>query len=106
MEETEIIDWVRAKVNGNEYQAKLHAVQKMNERGIMPDDIKTALIDSKLVENYPDDKRGHSCLVWGKTKSGRVLHIVCGISETLLWIITIYEPGKEAWETPERRKKK
>ncbi|MDO8444560.1 MAG: DUF4258 domain-containing protein [Deltaproteobacteria bacterium] len=104
MTESEILKFIKGKVKSNFYQAKLHAIERMNERGIMPEDIKTALLDGRLVENYPDDKRGHSCLVWGRTNTGRDLHIVCGISEEYLWIITIYEPDKEEWETPERRK--
>lgn len=106
MEEAGIIDWIKAKVGAGQYQAKLHALQKMNERGIMPVDIKAALLGCTLVENYPDDKRGHSCLVWGRTNSGRDLHFVCGIGEELLWIVTIYEPGREEWETPGRRRGK
>lgn len=106
MKEADIVKWIIDRIKEGEYQAKLHAIERMNERGIMPDDIKTALIDCRLVENYPDDKRGHSCLVWGKARDGRDLHIVCGISENYLWIITIYEPDKEEWETPERRKRK
>lgn len=106
MTESEIVEFIKNKVKSNLYQAKLHAIERMNERGIMPEDIKTALLASRLIENYPDDRRGHSCLIWGKTQSGRDLHIVCGISEGNLWLITIYEPDKEEWDTPERRKRK
>jgi len=101
----EVIAWIKEKVESNDYRAKLHAIQRINERGILPGDIKEALLNSKLIEDYPDDKRGHSCLVWGSTKEGRDLHMVCGISEDNLWIITIYEPTPDKWETPERRRK-
>ncbi|KKK59461.1 hypothetical protein LCGC14_3034140, partial [marine sediment metagenome] len=51
-----------------------------------------------------DDKRGHSCLVWGKTGEGRDLHLVCGFAGETVWVITIYEPHPEKWETPIKRR--
>ena len=71
----------------------------------MPLEIKDALLNSHIIEDYPDDKRGHSCLVSGKTADNRNLHIVCGISEDMVWVITTYEPSQEEWETPEKRRR-
>jgi len=60
----------------------------------------------KVIEDYPEDKRGHSCLVYGKTEQDSDLHIVCGIGDEMLWIITVYEPDPEEWGTPLRRRQK
>ena len=30
-----------------------------------------------MVEDYPDDSRGHSCLMLGFGKGGRPIHVVC-----------------------------
>ena len=49
-----------------------------------------------VIEDYPDDPRGHSCLVCGKTESGKVLNIVCGCLYDMVWIVTVYEPDSEA----------
>lgn len=97
---------IRDKAAADNFKVRLHALLRSNERGIMPAEIKTALLNAVIVEDYPDDPRGHSCLVWGRTSSGRDLHLVCGITDDMLWIVTVYEPNPEAWETPERRRPK
>lgn len=105
MSPEELIAWIKEKVRNKDYRIKLHSLARINERGVMPRDIIEALLNGVVIEDYPDDRRGHSCLVWGKTSSGRDLHLVCGIAEETLWIITIYEPATDKWETPERRKR-
>ena len=91
-------------VEEGRYQIKLHALQRINERGVQPIEIREALLGCTLVEDYPDDARGHSCLLWGKTGAGRDLHLVCGITDEAVWVITIYEPDSERWETPLKRR--
>lgn len=98
--------WIQEKAAVGTFKVRLHALLRSNERGIMPAEIKAALLNAVIVEDYPDDPRGHSCLVWGRTSGGRDLHLVCGITDDMLWIITVYEPNPEAWETPERRRPK
>jgi hypothetical protein len=33
--------------------------------------------DAEVIEDYPEDKYGPSCLIFGKTREGRPLHIQC-----------------------------
>jgi len=57
----------------------------------------------KLLEDYPDDPRGHSCLVLGYTEHGPV-HVVCGLSrQGRLYIITVYVPSLPKWVDERRR---
>lgn len=104
MEPSGISEFIRESVLGGRYEVKLHALQRINERGILPSDIRDALLDCKVVEDYPDDKRGHSCLVWGKIKEGKDLHLVCGLTEEAVWIVTIYEPDPARWTSPLKRR--
>lgn len=104
MNEDDIEKLIRIKVAGNEYEIKLHALQRINERGVLPAEVKEALLACKVIENYPEDKRGHSCLVSGTTVEGRSLHLVCGLTSDILWIITVYEPDPVEWETPYERR--
>jgi hypothetical protein len=94
---------IKMKISKSEYQIKLHTLQRCNERGIMPCEIKEALLNGNIIEDYPDDNRGHSCLISGLTDEDRNIHIVCGLSEDTVWIITTYEPSPTEWETPEKR---
>jgi len=66
--------------------------------------VKEALLNGGIIEDYPDDPRGHSCLICGKTESGKFLHIVCGCLYDLVWIITVYEPDPEEWMDPLHRR--
>jgi len=44
------------------------------------------------------DRYGPSCLIFGRTASGRPIHIQCSYpARPLLKIITVYEPGREQW---------
>ena len=97
-------DEIRERVREGKYQIKLHAIQRINERGVLPSDIRDALLQCVLVEDYPDDRRGPSCLVWGKTATGRDLHLVCGLTEETVWVITIYDPDMDKWESPIKRR--
>jgi hypothetical protein len=54
-------------------------------------------IKRKIEENYPDDKRGHSCLKSGKV-SGRHIHVICAPKEEYLAIITAYIPNEKKWK--------
>ena len=58
-------------------------------------------------QDYPDDKYGSSCLIFGHTKTGRPIHVLCSYpSRTLLKIITIYEPDPAEWINCRIRKNK
>lgn len=70
-------------------------------------EMKEAIASGEIIEDYPKDRPIPSCLIYGKTKKGRSLHIVCAplIDEETLVIITTYEPDPEKWINFKRRKK-
>ena len=82
------IEWIKKQVEKGDYQLKLHAVERASIRGIDPLEVKEALVNGEIIEDYPEDKRGHSCLVYGKTRMGRDIHVLCGMAYDMLWIIT------------------
>ena len=51
-----------------------------------------------VVEDYPEDRRGHSCLILGYGKNRRPIHVVCSPKPEFLAIITAYLPREEEWE--------
>ena len=62
-------------------------------------EIEEAISNGVIIEAYPDDPRGPSCLIYGFTHQGRPLHIVCGDLEAeRIMVITAYEPSLEEWE--------
>ena len=50
-----------------------------------------------LIEDYPEDPRGHSCLLLGRANDGRPIHVVCSPKPDYLAIITAYVPGESEW---------
>ena len=61
-----------------------HARQEMEleEPGrIRQDEVFEALIHGRIIEDYPEDKPYHSCVIFGKTSEDRPLHIVCAYAE-------------------------
>ena len=69
------IQWIKEQVSTGNYELKLHAVERASLRGIDPLEIKEALLNGEILEEYPDDKRGRSCLVYGKSRRGGDLHL-------------------------------
>ncbi|MEJ2589320.1 MAG: DUF4258 domain-containing protein [Deltaproteobacteria bacterium] len=48
------------------------------------------------MEEYPDDKYSASCLISGKTRGGRGLHVQASLPPFVV-IVTVYEPNSEKW---------
>ena len=59
----------------------------------------------ELIENYPEDQRGHSFLLLGYTDEKKPIHFVCANHEETLIVITIYKPDPRLWIQDRERKK-
>lgn len=58
----------------------------------------TVISNGEIIEDYPDDKYGPSCLIHGKTAGGRAIHVQCSYpSRQVMKVITVYEPDPERW---------
>ncbi len=77
-----------------------HALRQMSmpHRMITTSEVREILLNGKIIEDYPDDPRGHSCLVLGFGKESRPIHVVCSPKEDYLAVITAYIPSKSEWE--------
>lgn len=93
-----MIEEIRKAFNKNRYEYSLHAVDQSILRHITRQEILETVESGKIIEDYPSDKFGPSCLIFGKTTLGRPLHIQCSYpSRPLIKIITVYEPDPEEW---------
>jgi hypothetical protein len=96
-------DWVKEKARENEFQLSGHAHKERQEEAIHTWEIREALINCEILENYPKDPKGPSCLVIGYAM-GRPIHIVCGrVKNDWLLIITVYIPKPPKWIDPKTR---
>ena len=94
-----MINEIREKIRARRYEFSRHAVDQSIMRDIPVADLEEALSGKcEVVEDYPDDKYGPSCLLLGFTSAGRPLHVVCSYpSRPLVKIITLYEPDPAEW---------
>lgn len=76
-----------------------HALRQMSrpERMISSEDVREVIKHGKIVEDYPNDPRGHSFLLLGFDNESRPIHVVCSPKEDYLAIITTYIPSLEEW---------
>ena len=82
-----------------------HARQRLTERGITVDDIICGIKTGEIIRQYEDDKPFPSCLILGKSESGRHIHIVVSHDEEWIYLITAYYPDSSIWEADFRKKK-
>jgi hypothetical protein len=85
---------------------RVHVIQRMFERNITPDDVRTLVETGEVIKEYPDDKPYPSRLLLGWSGT-RPLHVVAAdnTQEDQIIIITAYEPDPKIWETDFKRKK-
>lgn len=86
-----------------------HAIRQMNklERMISAREVVEIVTQGEVIEDYPEDVRGHSCLMAGETAEGRTVHVVCSPKDDYLAIITAYIPVPTEWnETKRKRRRK
>ena len=85
---------------------RIHAIQRMFERGISIADIHHVQATGKLIEEYPDDNPYRGALTLGWCEN-RPIHAVSCLDqesqETIL--ITVYIPSSAKWETNFKKRK-
>ncbi|MFZ3091552.1 MAG: DUF4258 domain-containing protein [Nitrospirota bacterium] len=86
----------------------IHALDEMNAEDeiITIGEVRFVVLNGEIIEDYPEDKRGHSCLMFGMPDNKRPLHVVCAPKEEYLAIITTYVPSLEKWEPDFKTRRK
>ena len=76
-----------------------HAVKQMSRHDRMIDraEVRRVIEFGELIEDYPDDPRGPSCLLVALCQ-GRPIHVVCAPKEEYLAVITAYIPDDKEWQ--------
>ena len=85
-----------------------HAIRQMNkpERLITAAEVREVVLQTIVIEDYPDDVRGHSCLLGAETSAARFVHVVCSPKTDYLAIITAYIPDAAEWDEARRQRRK
>jgi hypothetical protein len=93
-----VIDEIRTKIAAGLFEFSKHATDQIILRRISIQGLREAIDGGEIIEDYPNDKYGPSCLIFGLTTTKRPLHVQCSYpSRPLLKIITLYEPDADLW---------
>lgn len=98
-------EMLKAACNDENVIITQHCFNRLREKHIKYRDIVSVLTNGEIIEQYPDDYPYPSCLVFGSSANGRILHVVCGYNEGKIWLITAYWPDAEHWESDMKTRK-
>ena len=100
-----MIEDIRAKIDSGKFEFSRHALDQTVIRHITVQELREVIAAGEVIEDYPDDKYGASCLVFGYSIAGRPIHVQCSHpSRDLIKIITVYEPDPSLWIDFKRRR--
>ena len=69
-------------------------------------EIRTLIERGEIIEDYPEDARGHSVLLAGVGDGGRAIHVVCSPKTDYVAVITAYLPDPGEWSADSRERKR
>jgi len=86
---------------------RIHAVQRMFERGISAQNVRQVLETGELIEDYSAEMAHPGGLMLGR-RGSRPLHVVMAenTAENELVVITVYEPDAAQWKAQFRSRRK
>ena len=99
------IEDIRSRCKDDKIEVTAHVLLRFQQRSISYTEIKEVIMNGEIIEDYPEDYPYPSCLIFGYTVHNRVLHVVVGMSEDKLWLITAYQPNPEQWSEDFRVRK-
>lgn len=102
------IETIRTCIGKRKINWTKHCLNRMSQRDILILDLKTAINNGRIIEYYYNDYPYPSCLILGKDLNKRDIHIVCGMNEDEVYMITAYYPDIDKWENSmkDRRERK
>jgi len=98
-----IVERLREQAEKDNIRLTVHGQTEMVAENISYAALREALLESQVIESYPDHQRGACCLICGRARSGRYLHLVCTTTLEVIVVITVYEPKLPKWVTPFQR---
>lgn len=104
------VDEIHRLARTGRYEVSIHAQQERLAEDLDIREIEEALGSGEILEDYPNDPRGESCLICGYA-GDKPIHAVIGWArgqdktegERMLRVITVYIPRPPKWITPRTR---
>jgi hypothetical protein len=101
----DILRQIQAAFAERRYLVTVHGAKQADKREITLREVREAIASgaAEIIEDYPNDPRGASCLVFGITERGRMLHVQVAYSPRVS-VITTYEPDPAKWAGGRQRR--
>lgn len=103
------LEEIQRLIRQDRYEISFHAQQERLEEDLDITEIETAILSqAEIIEQYPEDPRGESCLILGYAGTNPI-HIVAGWARgrrktrKALRLITVYMPTLPKWADPRTR---
>lgn len=97
------ISLIQDKIRKGQYYWRQHAIERSIDRQVAEEEVAEVILSGEIIEEYSEDKYGPSCLIFGRTRTGRPIHVQCSLPPSV-WIITLYEPNPDEWINFRKRK--
>jgi hypothetical protein len=91
------IEEIKRFIKSRNYLISEHADEERIKDKITLQELEEAVLDGEVIEERLDDPRGESKLLGGKSRSGKMLHIVIGLRFKRPVIVTVYLPDQKEW---------
>jgi hypothetical protein len=103
------VDRIHRLIRSGQYVYSRHAERERQADAIPVAELEEALLQCEVIEDYPTDPRGPSCLVLGFA-GARPIHAVCAVKESPeeVLLITVYDPSRRPsqWTDGYRRRRR
>lgn len=101
------VEIIRERVRTGDYLIRSHVVQHALKEGFERRHIVEAVLNGRIIEEYPDDQRVLICS--STTMAGDLdlhLHVVCEYADPVYTeFVTAYIPDESQWESPPFRRR-
>jgi len=87
---------IQAKIHEGDFRFSDHAIKRMISRRIVRKELEQAISNGEIIDQYPEDKYSPTCLIYGRSESGRHLHVHVSVPPKVV-VITTYEPDPTEW---------
>ena len=99
------IDTLKRYFEQNRVFVTQHAAERFRQRGIKIKDIRFAINNGEIIEQYPDDFPFESCLVLGKDQNNIFIHVCMSDEGSSSRIVTAYYPSENKWNADFKTRK-
>ena len=100
------IESIRTMLDSKAVKWSTHCLEKMAERDINIEEVKSCISNGEIIEDYPNDFPYPSCLIYGLGMDKRVIHVVVGSDGFSAYIITAYIPNTVKFEEDLKTRRK